>query len=326
MASQVQLDGVPVPLTGIALGTMTFGDTVAEPDAHAMVDAALAAGVRTIDTANGYAGGESERILGRVLAGRRDQVLLASKAGIPHPDAAGAPPLSRSALRACVEGSLRRLETDVIDLFYLHQPDRATPLAETIAAVAELAGEGKIRALGVSNYAAWQIAEIDQLARALGSPRPVVAQQLYNLLARRIEDEYAEFAMTSGILTMVYNPLAGGLLTGRYRYDSRPNSGRFGDSRVASMYQQRYWQQPLFDAVERLGAVAAQAGIGIVELALRWLSSRPVTGAALVGGSSVAHLQANLDALAAGPLPEEIVQACERETDPLRGVMPAYNR
>ncbi|HVX43257.1 MAG TPA: aldo/keto reductase [Mycobacteriales bacterium] len=318
--------GVPTPVADIALGTMTFGDSVDPATAAAMVDRALEAGVTMIDTANGYAGGESERILSRVLAGRRDRIVLASKAGIPHPDAGDAPPLSPQALRACVEGSLRRLDTDVIDVFYLHQPDRRTPIGDTLTAVAELARSGKIRALGVSNYAAWQIGEVQRIAVEVGAPPPVLAQQLYNLLARRIEDEYVEFAGTAGVRTVVYNPLAGGLLTGRHRYAERPQDGRFGDSRVAAMYQQRYWQPPLFDAVTELSTVAEKAGVGLVELALRWLISKPATACVLLGGSSVEHLKSNLDALAAGPLPADVVAACDAATETLRGAMPAYNR
>ncbi len=326
MITRPQLTDVPVPLTGTALGTMTFGDTVAPDLARVMIEAALAAGITTIDTANGYAGGESERILGRVLAGRRDDIVLATKAGIPHPDGGADPPLSARALRGCLEGSLRRLGTDVIDVFYLHQPDRATPMADTVATVAEFAKAGKIRAWGTSNFAAWQISELTRLADELGAPRPVVAQQLYNLLARRVEDEYAEYAATAGIVTVVYNPLAGGLLTGRHRYSDQPESGRFGDSRLATMYRQRYWQRPLFDAIGRLSDVADQAGIGIVELALRWLISKPATGVVLLGGSSAQHLQANIKAVAAGPLPNDVVDACDRQTVSLLGVMPAYNR
>jgi aryl-alcohol dehydrogenase-like predicted oxidoreductase len=172
----------------LVLGTMTFGDTVDADGAAAMVDAALQAGITHIDTANGYAGGESERILAQLLQGRRDRVTLATKAGIPHPDAGDHSPLSAAGLRASVEGSLSRLGTDHIDLFYLHQPDRAAPLSETLGTVAELVAEGKVGELGVSNYAAWQIAELNHTADDVGAPRPVAAQQLYNLLARRIEE------------------------------------------------------------------------------------------------------------------------------------------
>ena len=313
-------------LTRPVLGTMTFGDTVDERVAADMVDAALAAGITHIDTANGYAGGESERILSRVLRGRRDEVALATKAGIPHPDSGDHSPLSPAGLRASLDGSLARLGTDHVDLFYLHQPDRAVPLRDTLATVAEFVAEGKVRALGVSNYAAWQIAEINHLADEVGAPRPIVAQQVYNLIARRIEDEYAEFAAVTGLVTMVYNPLGGGLLTGKHTFDADPAEGRFGDSRLAAMYKQRYWNAAVFDAIGDLATLAEKAGIPMTELALRWLVSKPAAGPILLGGSKVGHLQANIDAIAAGPLDADLVAKCDDVGAAVRGAMPNYNR
>ncbi|GAB5895988.1 aldo/keto reductase [Mycolicibacterium mageritense] len=310
----------------LVLGTMTFGDTVDADGAAAMLDVALDAGITHIDTANGYAGGESERMLADLLRGRRDPVALATKAGMPHPDAGEHSPLSAAGLRASVEGSLSRLQTDHVELFYLHQPDRAAPLTETLSTVAELVAEGKIGALGVSNYAAWQIAELNHVADTVGAPRPVAAQQLYNLLARRIEDEYAEFAAVTGLTTVVYNPLGGGLLTGRHSFDADPTEGRFGDSRLAQMYKQRYWNAAIFEAIEALAVIADKAGIPLTELALRWLVSKPATGPILLGGSKVGHLQSNIAAVAQGPLAEDVVSACDEVGAALRGPMPNYNR
>lgn len=310
----------------LILGTMTFGDTVEFDGAAAMLDAALDAGISHIDTANGYAGGESERMLARLLNGRRDRVTLATKAGMPHPDAGGHSPLSAAGLRASVEGSLARLGTDHVDLFYLHQPDRAASLGETLGTVAELVAEGKIGALGVSNYAAWQIAEINHIADDTGAPRPVAAQQLYNLLARRIEEEYAEFAATTGLTTVVYNPLGGGLLTGRHSFDSAPDEGRFGNSRLAAMYKERYWNAAIFEAVQHLAVIADKAGIALTELALRWLVAKPAAGPILLGGSKVEHLQSNIAAVAKGPLGADVVEACDDVGVALRGPMPNYNR
>jgi aryl-alcohol dehydrogenase-like predicted oxidoreductase len=310
----------------LVLGTMTFGDTVDADGAAAMVDAALAAGITHIDTANGYAGGESERMLAQLLAGRRDRVTLATKAGIPHPDAGDHSPLSAAGLRASVEGSLSRLGTDHIDLFYLHQPDRAAPLSETLGTVAELVAEGKIGALGVSNYAAWQIAELNHTADDSRAPRPAAAQQLYNLLARRIEEEYVEFASVTGLTTVVYNPLGGGLLTGRHSFDNDPAEGRFGDSRLAAMYKQRYWNAATFEAIQQLTVIADKAGIPLTELALRWLVAKPAAGPILLGGSKVEHLHSNIAAVAKGPLDADVVEACDEVGAALRGPMPSYNR
>lgn len=326
MTTGIPLANVPVPLSRLVLGTMTFGDSVDRAGAAAMLDAALDAGVTGVDTANGYAGGESERILAELLPGRRDRIVLATKAGIRHPDQGDHAPLSPEGLRAALEGSLKRLGTDHVDLFYLHQPDRSTPLAETLATLAEFVAEGKVLALGVSNYAAWQIAELTRLADEIGAPRPVVAQQMHNLLARRIEEEYVEYAATAGLRTMVYNPLGGGLLTGRHRFDRAPSTGRFGDSNVAAMYRARYWNEDLFAVVAELTRIADEAGLPLTELALRWLLGRPSTDALLLGGSKIEQLRINLAAAEAGPLPEAIAAACDEVGARLRGPMPAYNR
>ncbi|WP_326795377.1 aldo/keto reductase [Streptomyces sp. NBC_01808] len=325
-ASSVRLPGIPVPLSRLVLGTMTFGDTADRATAADMLDVALDAGVTGVDTANGYAGGESERILAELLRGRRDRIVLGTKVGIPHPDQGEHAPLSAAGLRAGLEGSLKRLGTDHVDLFYLHQPDRSTPLTETLETVAEFVREGKARALGVSNYAAWQIAEVTRVADEVGAPRPVVAQQLHNLLARRIEEEYSAYAEYSGVRTMVYNPLGGGLLTGRHRFGQDPAAGRFGDSRLAAMYKQRYWNEELFRAVADLQALADTAGIPLTELALRWLLGRDSTDFLLLGGSRAAHLRANIAAAQAGPLAADLLTACDEVGARLRGPMPAYNR
>ncbi|MGR3937584.1 aldo/keto reductase [Streptomyces sp. BRA346] len=322
----VTVPGAPVPLSRLVLGTMTFGDTVDRAGAEAMLDAALDAGVTGVDTANAYVGGVTETLLAALLPGRRDRIVLATKAGMPHADAGEHSPLSARGMRAALEGSLRRLGTDHVDLFYLHQPDRAAPLEETLSTVAEFVAEGKVRALGVSNYAAWQIAELTHTADRVGAPRPVVAQQLYNLLARRIEEEYREYAATTGLRTMVYNPLGGGMLTGRHVFGEAPESGRFGDSRLAAMYRQRYWDPRLFEAVRDLGRIADEASIPLTDLSLRWLLGRDGVDALLLGGSRIEHLRANLAAAAAGPLPEDVVAACDEVGARLRGPMPAYNR
>jgi aryl-alcohol dehydrogenase-like predicted oxidoreductase len=324
--SRLEVPGVEVPMSSLVLGTMTFGDTVDAAGAAKMLDTALDAGITAVDTANGYAGGETERILGELLPARRDRISLATKAGMPHPDAGEHSPLSPQGLRASVEGSLSRLGVERIDLFYLHQPDRACALTDTLATIASLVAEGKIGALGVSNFAAWQIAELNRTADEVGAPRPVIAQQLYNLLARRVEEEYVEFADAAGLLTVVYNPLAGGLLTGRHSFERDPSSGRFADSRLAEMYRERYWDERLFDAIERLTAIAENAGIPLVELSLRWVLGKPSTSAVLLGGSKAEQLEANIAALAAGPLPEDVVEACDAVGAFLRGPMPAYNR
>jgi aryl-alcohol dehydrogenase-like predicted oxidoreductase len=322
----ISLPGVGVPVTQLVLGTMTFGDTADADTARAMVDTAIDGGITSFDTANGYAAGASEQILGAALVGRRDEVTIATKAGIYAGDAQGFPLLSEPGMRSSLEASLQRLGTDRVDLYYLHMPDRSVPLAETVAALGAFVQEGLIAAYGVSNYAAWQIADLTAVADSLGVPRPVIAQQLYNLVARTMEDEYAEFAQTHDLATIVYNPLGGGLLTGRHSFSEQPTEGRYGSSALASMYRDRYWNSSTFAAIERLSAIAEEAGVRMPELALRWLFSRAVVSAVLLGGSKTSQLEANLAAASAGPLPDDVTNACDEAVQDLRGLMPRYNR
>jgi len=307
----------------LVLGTMNIGDTVDAAAAARMLDAAAEAGITMLDTANGYAGSRCEEILGTL---RPDRFAVATKVGIPHPDAGGAPPLSAEAIRACIRGSLSRLGLDRVDVYYLHQPDRATPLAETLAAISELVAAGAVGTLGVSNFAAWQIAELRHTAAGTGAPQPVFSQPLYNLLARRIEEEYIEFSAHAGLFDIVYNPLGGGLLSGRHRFDAIAAEGRFGSSRVAERYRNRYWNPVLFDAVGRLAAIAEEAGLPLPELALRWLLTRETVGAVLVGASSVEQLQRNVEAAERGPVDADLVARCNEVWADLRGPVPAYNR
>lgn len=308
------------------LGTMSFGDTVDESVASRMVDLALEQGSTLIDTANGYAGGESERMLSRILPAHRDHCYIATKAGMPTSDAAGRPPLSRDALTDSVENSLGRLGREHIDVLYLHQPDRETPLEETLQTVAELHSAGKVRALGVSNFSAWQISDVTEKARLVGAPRVIVAQQLYNLLARTLEREYAEYAQVHDLATMVYNPLAGGLLTGRHSLHDSPANGRFGSSGLAEMYRRRYWTPELFEAVEALKAIASDSGMSLVEISFRWLLSKPTVSSILLAGSSVEQLAQNIGFVGKGRLDPQLVETLDETTAPLLGSMPPYNR
>jgi aryl-alcohol dehydrogenase-like predicted oxidoreductase len=315
--------GTDLRISRVVLGTMTFGSQVDETEARQMVDRSLAAGINMFDTANAYNEGESERMLGAALEGRRSDVLIATKVFNPMGEGPEDKGLSEAAIHKAINASLERLRTDYVDVYYFHQPDRATPIEESLAAMGALVEAGKVRHLGVSNYAAWQVSEINCLRAEQGRPPVLVSQQMYNLLARRIEEEYASYSEDANLFDIVYNPLAGGLLTGKHAAGSTPQQGtRF----TQEMYRRRYWDEAHFDAVERLRSVASDAGLSLVELSFRWLLSRPLVDAVLVGASSIDHLESNLAACDGSSLDQEVFRRCDEVWADLRGPAAAYNR
>ncbi|TQM13294.1 aldo/keto reductase [Pseudonocardia kunmingensis] len=321
---QRTLAGTDLAVGRIVLGTMTFGTQVDEAEATAMVRTCREAGITMFDTSNNYGAGAAEQMLGRIVRPFRDEVVLATKFGSPvdqsDPEATG---LSRRAVRRAVDDSLRRLGVDHIDVYYMHRPDRDTPVEETLEALDEVVRQGKVRYLGQSNFAAWQITEMLHLARANGWTEPLVSQPLYNLLGRRVEAEYAACSARFGLTNVTYNPLAGGLLTGKHRRDGWPEAGtRFSKS----LYRDRYWNDAQFDAVERLGEVAAGAGLTLVEMAFRWVLGRPLTDCMLLGASGVDQLRKNLDAVSGPDLAPDVLAACDDVWRGLEGVAPHYNR
>lgn len=288
-------------LARVTLGTMNFGKRTSAADAARIIDRAVERGVGLFDTANVYNDGESERIVGRAVAKRRESVLVATKVGFGRVSGK-AEGLSRAAISAAIEQSLKRLGTEYIDVYYLHVPDPATPIEETIDAVAEQIEKGRARHLGVSNFASWQILEIDRLCDERDLARPRISQVMYNLLIRQVEIEYLRFARKYPIHTTVYNPLAGGLLTDRYNVgDSVASGSRFDKNKL---YQKRYWSERMLELVASYRALAAEAELGIVELAYAWLAGAPGVDSILVGPGSVAHLDAALDAVTRPVSPE----------------------
>jgi aryl-alcohol dehydrogenase-like predicted oxidoreductase len=302
---------------------MTFGAQMNEREAARAVDFALDAGVNMLDTANNYVGGRSEEILGRILAGKRDKVLLATKVGNQTHDGPNGKGLSRKHILAEVENSLKRLQTDRIDLYYLHTPDRGTPLEETLDAVDHLTRSGKILYFGVSNYAAWQIGSMFHYAATEHKARPAAAQMVYNMITRGIEQEYVPFAKQYHLGTIVYNPLAGGMLTDKYADKRQIENTRFS---LNPLYAKRYWNEENLAAWDDIRAIAGQAGIPMRELALRWILSTGNADAILVGFSRMEQLADNLKSLDAGPLPADVMAACDGIWGRLSGTRFKYNR
>jgi aryl-alcohol dehydrogenase-like predicted oxidoreductase len=312
-----------IPVSRLVLGTMTFGKQVDESTARSMFDLATERGINFVDTANVYTGGSSEEITGQLLKGRRDKFVLASKVGV----AVGQTPLdmglSKKTIEHQCELSLKRLQTDVIDLYYLHTPDLGTPIDESLDAMAGLIRQGKVREFAVSNYSAWRIAQMQTLAEKKGMPGPAAVQPMYNLLARRIEAELLPMCRELGILSIAYNPLAGGMLTGKHvAVEDQPPSGTRFDNNEA--YRNRYWHKENFAAVERL-KVAAE-GRSLISVALAWMLNHTTVDCVILGASRLEQLKQNLDAAASGPLSPELLAACEEVWSMLRGVAPAYQR
>ncbi len=276
----------------LVLGAMNFGKRTAEAESTRIVRRALERGIRVYDTANAYNAGESERILGRALGRDRGNVVVSTKAGIgvvqSKPEG-----LAPETMRAALTASLERLGTDYVDLYYMHVPDRKTPIEESVLATKELIASGRVRAWATSNYSAWEILEMIHLADAHSAPRPVVTQALYNALHRQLDVEYFAFARRYAIHTTTYNALAGGLLTGRHRFQEAPEKGsRFEANR---MYRGRYWTKTMFDREAALAAVARDEGCSLVELAYAWLASRADVDSILIGPADVSQLDAGID-------------------------------
>jgi aryl-alcohol dehydrogenase-like predicted oxidoreductase len=318
-----------LPKTGLkvsrlSFGTMTFGPQADLATAQRMVDCCIDAGVNFIDTANIYTQGAAETIVGQVLKGRRDKVILASKVRGKMGDAPHEQGLSRAAIHKAIDASLKRLQTDYVDLYYLHQPDYDTPSEETLAAVEELVRAGKVRFPAVSNYAAWQVCEILWICEKRGYQPYTISQPMYNLLARGIEDEYLPFCRQFGVGVVPYNPLAGGLLSGKHSRQGGPIPGtRFDGNK---MYQDRYWLDDDFAAVEELKTIAREAGKSLVELALQWLLSQPVVDSVILGASRLEQLEENLKVADGNRLDASVLARCDAVWKRLRGITPKYNR
>lgn len=283
-----------VRVSSVALGTMAFGGDADAATSEALFKASLDAGVNLFDCADVYAGGESEALLGGLIASVRDDIVLTTKAYFPVRDAPNARGTSRYHLVRAVEASLRRLGTDRIDIFFLHRWDDATDLEETLRGVESLVRSGKILYPAASNFAAWQTMKALGLARARGWAPLTCIQPMYNLAKRQAESELLPMAASEGLGVLPYSPLGGGLLTGKYGRDKRPDTGRLVDNK---MYATRYAAASNYELAEALTALAAEAGVHPVTLAISWVGAHPAVTAPLIGGRNVEQLR---PALAAG--------------------------
>ncbi|MGV9796649.1 aldo/keto reductase [Mycobacterium sp. NPDC003449] len=288
-------------VSALALGTAAFGNS--EPDgwgaidlseARRQVDASIDAGVNLVDTSNFYADGRSEEFIGETLKGRRESVLLSTKVRFPVGDGPNDSGLSRHHILRAVEDSLRRLRTDHIDIYHVHEWDGQVPLEETLHALDTLVGDGKVRYLGVSNYAAWQIMKALSISDAHGYQRFVSNEIYYSLESRDAEYELLPLSVDQGLGALVWSPLAGGLLTGKYRRDQDPEQGRHLSG----------WIEPpvrdvnrLYDTVEVLIRVAQGRGATPAQIALAYLLTKPAVSSLIVGARRVGQLEETLRAV-----------------------------
>jgi aryl-alcohol dehydrogenase-like predicted oxidoreductase len=284
----------------VGLGCNNFGRRVDLDGTRAVVDAALEAGVTFFDTADIYGGsGRSEELLGEVLAGRRDQVVLATKFGMDMGDGRG-PGGSRDYVAQAVKASLRRLRTDVIDLYWYHRPDGVTPIAETLEALNELVQAGTVRAIGASNFSAEQIEEADAVARERGLARFTAIQNEYSLLVRDVEADVLPACERLGIGFVPYYPLASGLLTGKYR------RGQPGPSGARLSQREEIASDARWSLVEALERFAAERELSLIEVAIGALLARGVVSSVIAGATKPGQIKANAAAARWAPREDDL--------------------
>ena len=289
----------------LCLGTMTFGLQCDERTSHAILDAAADQGITFLDTADVYplggtleTKGRTEEILGRWLRGKREKFIVATKCAGEMGPAPWQRGTSRKHVLAAIDASLARLGTDYVDLYQAHHFDAGTPVDETVAAFDAVVQSGKARYVGVSNYQAYRVARALGRSEALGCTRLVSVQPRYNLLFRQIERELLPLCAEEGLAVIPYNPLAGGLLTGKHTRTTPPAEGsRFTLGTAATTYVQRYWKDREFDTVDAVVALAKEHGCAPTTLAVAWVLAHPAVTAPLVGASKPEQLQASIAAV-----------------------------
>ncbi len=309
---QLGASGLRVPV--LSFGTATFGGegdffrhwgTSAGAEASRLIDLCLEAGVNFFDTANVYSGGRAEEVLGAALAGRRSEVLLATKATFPTGSGPNERGASRHALLAACEQSLRRLRTDYIDVYYMHGFDALTPIEETLRTLEDLVRSGKVRYIGCSNFSGWHVMKSLALAERYGLPRYVSYQGYYSLAAREFEWELMPLAQDQGLGTVVWSALAGGALTGKWRRGATPPA----DSRLATAdFLAEARSGRLFDVLDVLEEIARQRGRTVAQVALNWVLQRPTVASVIIGARNEAQLKQNLGAVGWRLEPDEVAR------------------
>lgn len=307
---------------GLILGTMTFGESVFSPDVKDFINTYLDAGYNELDTAYVYNDGNCERLLGEALKEIDRPYTIATKV---NPRISGK--LDGAAAYMQVNESLERLGLHSVDIVYLHFPDPATPVTSVLEACADLHEQGKFKELGLSNFPAWMVADAWNICDKYGWVKPTIYQGIYNPLTRKAEIELNACLNNYGMRFYAFNPMAGGLLTGRYgKFEDAPTDGRFTHR---PNYQGRYWKKSYFDAVEVIRAAAGKHGITSIEATYRWLAYHSMLDGErgdgiLIGASKINHLKQNMEALKAGPLPADVLAAFEEAWKISKNDSPEY--
>jgi aryl-alcohol dehydrogenase-like predicted oxidoreductase len=295
------LGGTGVRVSGLCFGTMSFGGDADEETSAAMYRRCREAGINFFDCANVYQRGRAEEILGKLMAGERDGLVITSKFRFPMGDGPNQGGASRRHMMASVEGSLKRLNTDRIDLYFVHRFDPDTPLEETLRAFDDLVTQGKILYPAVSNFAAWQIAKALGISAREGWARFECIQPMYNLVKRQAEVEILPLAESEHLGVIPYSPLGGGLLTGKYGISDRPDSGRLMENR---MYQTRYSDGWMYETAEKFTAFSLANGYDPAALAVAWVGAHPAVTAPIIGARNLEQLEGSLNSLEIEMTPE----------------------
>lgn len=290
-----------IRISKLGFGVMSFGGDADEETSAALYHRCREAGINYFDTANVYSGGHSEEILGRLIHGERDEIVLASKVYFPTGDDVNARGASRRHILSAAEESLRRLRTDVIDVYFLHNWDENTHIEESLRALDDLVSQGKVLYLGASNFAAWQIAKALGISECRGWARFEVLQPMYNLVKRQVEVEILPLAQAENLAVTPYSPLGGGLLTGKYGTEKRPDAGRLVENK---MYQNRYGEEWMYDTADRFSDFAREHGYDPAGLAVAWVGANPAVTAPLIGARNLDQLEGSIKALEVNMTPE----------------------
>jgi aryl-alcohol dehydrogenase-like predicted oxidoreductase len=295
------LGNTGIKVSSLCFGTMSFGGEADEAMSDAMFSRCRDAGINFFDCANVYQSGRSEEILGKLIQGSRDEVVITSKAYFPMGQDVNARGAHRRHLMQAIEGSLRRLATPYIDVYFIHRFDDNTPLEETLRALDDLVRQGKILYPAASNFAAWQVAKALGISALHDWARFEVLQPMYNLVKRQAEVEILPLAQSEMLGVMPYSPLGGGLLTGKYGRDRRPDEGRLVFN---EMYQRRYNDDWIYQVAEDFTAFAQDNGYNPVSLAVAWVGSHPGVTAPIIGARNVTQLEDSLGAVDIEMTPE----------------------